>query len=277
MLARRNSRVAKALALLFGILPGAVVFGVLVAFLGAAVAGGAALAVLVACSLAVWFGSMPMLLRLLEAKRCEEGDLPRVRNLLEGVCVVMGSSLPELRVVEVSWRNALMLSGPRRRDVFVVTRGLAEGLGRVMLEGVVAHELVHARRGESLRATIAAGVCLPVATVAPTTATRLAHALLGQGREMRCDLAAVLITRYPPGLRDALAGMVEGGWSPALGASRSSGRVEGGAGGLRNPSGAALAATSWLWTLPLDPPVEPEELIGELDAPDVRIGALGEL
>jgi hypothetical protein len=74
----------------------------------------------------------------------------------------------------------------------------------------------------------------------------------------------VAVTRYPPGLRDALVLMAEGP-APAP-TSRLTDR-------------GVSAATRWLWTVPLpglpgDSDVD--DRVGELDAPSVRVAALAE-
>ncbi len=87
----------------------------------------------------------------------------------------------------------------------------------------------------------------------------------GRGREFRTDQLAASVTRYPPGLRQALAVMVDGPVprSPSPLAGR----------------GVALV-TRWLWTVSL-PDADgarrsPGGAAGGLDDPAVRIAALDE-
>jgi len=106
-------------------------------------------------------------------------------------------------------------------------------------------------------------VLLPLARLLPVA--ELVHTLAGRGREFSTDRLAVSVTRYPPGLRDALVLMAEG---PAP--APSSPLAEGG----------VARATRWLWTVALPDTPHSTALrsgaVGELDAPAVRIAALDE-
>jgi Zn-dependent protease with chaperone function len=167
-------------------------------------------------------------------------------------------------VVEDDVRAAITIG--RRRDdaILVVTSGLVELLDPVQLEGVLAHELVHVKCADIVPATMAAAVTLPLVTVFPGM-TNLVHVLAGRGREFRTDALAVRVTRYPPGLREALALMVDG---PRP----------------RPPSplaGRGVAhATRWLWTVSLtdEAGLRPSQggVVGGLDDASVRIAALDE-
>ncbi len=88
--------------------------------------------------------------RLAEPSRDE-----RLLNLAEGLCVAAGLELPEVRVLDDDAANALLLATSRRRAVLVVTEGLLKLLERVELEGVLAHELAHLRRGDAAVAALA--------------------------------------------------------------------------------------------------------------------------
>jgi hypothetical protein len=82
---------------------------------------------------------------------------------------------------------------------------------------------------------------------------------------MRTDTLAVAVTRYPPGLREALVLMAEG---PA---PRTTSPL------VRR---AVARTTRWLWTVPLAADGEEQrqaELVGELDAPAARVAALDEV
>ncbi len=263
-IALRNRRNAALLALVPGVL-----FGVLlVALIGslASLAAGLVTGIVacVATSILVWYASAPVLLRWLGAVPASEDELPRLYNLVDGICATMGLAMPEIRLLDVDWPDALVLGGPHRRVALVVTRGLVDGLSLVQLEGVLAHELVHVNRAEAARGTVAAAVALPVAALGPSKAASLVHVLAGRGREMSCDQSAVRVTRYPPGLRDALEAIAA---RAGAGLGSRTGRVASG----------VLGATSWLWTVAIDPPDDPDSLTGELDAPGIRIAALSEL
>jgi heat shock protein HtpX len=262
-LARRNRRRGLAIAAF----PGAVV-AVVVGVIGGAVidpvvGAAAGVAVGIVAAVATWWAATPALVRALHAEVADEDDYARVFNQVEGLCASMGLVLPTVCVVEDDARGALVLGRRRRVAVLVVTSGLVSTLDPVQLEGVLAHELVHVRRADIVPATMAAAVLLPLATVLPATAN-LVHALAGRGREFRTDQRAVSVTRYPPGLRDALALMLDGPVPRAP--SPLAGR-------------GAAHLTRWLWTVPLDETAgrrSPGGAVGELDDPGVRIAALDE-
>jgi Zn-dependent protease with chaperone function len=173
----------------------------------------------------------------------------------------MGRAPPAVWVIDDPTRNALALGRRPATAALVVTTGLVDALDPVALEGALAHELTHIRRGEVVSATVASAICLPL-SVWPG-AGDLVHALAGRGREFRTDQAAAAITRYPPGLREALLS-IESGPAPRPG-SVLGGRV------------GATTRRLWMVALPdgrRDLPAH--DAVGDLDATSVRIAALDE-
>jgi heat shock protein HtpX len=213
---------------------------------------------------ALWRGATPIVLGGLGARTVEEGELARAENLVDGLCASMGVVPPEILVVEEDARDALTLGCRPDSAVLVVTSGLLNALDPVALEGVLAHELVHVKRGDIAPATVAAALLAPLAPLS-SSVSEVVHAIAGRGREFRTDRLAVAVTRYPPGLRDALVGMAEGPRPQPP--SRLVGR-------------GVARTTRWLWTVAL-PGGGPAHLaergaVGELDDPGVRIAALDE-
>jgi len=257
----RNRRRARAIAAL----PGVIVFGVVALVLSGAgeplvglVAGAAAGAVLWAV---VWLGASSFVLRSLHARRADEKDLPSACNLVEGLCASMGLRLPAMWVVEDQVRDALAVGRGPRTAGLVLTSGLADALDPVAMEGVLAHELTHIKRCDIAPATMTAALLVPLAVFLPGTGA-LVHRVAGRAREFDADRLAVTVTRYPPGLREALSEMVSG--PPPSPRSRLAGS-------------AVARATRWLWTVEL--PVAAttsSRVVGELDAVPVRIAALDE-
>ena len=263
-LARRNRRRGFAVAAFPGLVVGIVVAVVCIAVINVVAGVVAGVAVAVVLALVTWRAATPALVRALHAVPADEDEYARVFNQVEGLCASMGLALPTVYVVEEEARGAVTLGRRRRLAVLVVTSGLVDALDPVQLEGVLAHELVHVKCADIVPATMAAAVALPLVAVLPGTAN-LVHTLAGRGREFRTDQRAVSVTRYPPGLRDALALLVDGP-VPSPG-SPLAGR------------GVALV-TRWLWTVSLPDPSGGRRpgggVAGELDDAAVRISALDE-
>jgi len=264
---RRNGRRARLIAAI----PGAVVAVVVVAVCAASGVVLVGVAAGVGAGLLVWAAvgrsATRVVLRSLEARAVEDGEVARAENLVDGLCASMGVVPPEIVVVDEEARNALALGTRPDTAVLVLTSGLLHALDPVALEAVLAHELVHVKRGDIAPATVAAAVLAPFAPVMPPVSDWV-HALAGRGREFGTDRLAVAVTRYPPGLRDALVLMAEGPLA-------------------RPPSALAgrgvARTTRWLWTVPLADTTgdaAPSSVVrvsdGELDAPGVRIAALDE-
>ncbi|MHB8466759.1 MAG: M48 family metalloprotease [Acidimicrobiales bacterium] len=126
----------------------------------------------------------------------------RLLNLVEGLAPNAGVPRPRCLVIDDDTKNSLVIGRGPRHGCIVVTSGLLDGLSRMELEAVVAHAVVRLRDG---------------ATAATTTALALGGARwLGATPcpPGRSDLAAVALTRYPPGLVAALG--VIGAAGPAV-------------------------------------------------------------
>ncbi len=243
--------VTVALGVVLGMAAGVPVLGVVV---GAAVG--------VAAGVALWRTSARILLRALGARRVDDEDVPGPATLVEGLCASMGLRFPDLYVVDDALPNALAVGRSPRHAALVVTSGLLGRLDPVQLEGVLAHELAHVRRNDVAPATVAASLLLAMVVV--PGGSGIVHRLAGRGREFVTDRQAVRVTRYPPGLSQALSAMAE----PSVpGASTTASRRVG-------------QVTRWLWTAVLPDPagrrVDGDETVGELDAPGVRVAALDE-
>ncbi len=124
---------------------------------------------------------------------------------------------PQVLVCPGDEPNAIALA--LRKRTVVLTEG-SETVDELVLEGMLAHEVIHLRDGDaavtSLYLVLAAapelllrraGVgCLLAIPLWPVSlAMRLGRGIaMAPEREHRADVAAALLTRYPPGLADAL-------------------------------------------------------------------------
>jgi len=220
-------------------LPAVVLFGVVALVLTGA---GMPLVGLVAGAVAgvvfwivVWIGSASLVLRSLRAVRTGDGDLPRAHNLVEGLCASMGLPLPAIWLVEDDVRDALAIGRSPRTAALVLTAGLVDCLDPVAMEGVLAHELTHIKRSDIAPATVSAALLMPLSMFLPGMGL-LVHRLAGRGREFHTDRLAVVVTRYPPGLSEALSAMIAG---PAARPHSPLYRS------------AVARTTRWLWTVAL--------------------------
>ncbi len=252
----RNRHRALALAGLVGLVPGVVVAVVLV-LAGQAVVAVAAL-VVVACGTAWWtWRSAPgRVARAVGARPSEEVDHPRLHNLVDGLCASMGLSRPTIFVVEHDVPNAMAVGRDASTACLIVTSGLEQALSLVQLEGVLAHELVHVKRGDIVLAGMAAVALAPWSLVVGVSrAGDQVHALVGPGREFTADQRAAAVVRYPPGIGSALEMMAERPGAPAA---------------WPPGEGRTAALTRWLW---IDPMVGAASAPGVGNLDDTRVRA----
>ncbi|MGH9045558.1 MAG: M48 family metalloprotease [Acidimicrobiales bacterium] len=256
---RANALRARWIALGAGLAPG-VVAGVIVgAVLGSWVWGVVSFAVVVVAVCIVTPGvATPMALALLSARTPHEDELVRVRNLVEGLCPTFGLKEPTLRVVDDEVPNACSLGRRPDKGVLVVTAGLESVLEQIEMEGIVAHELAHLKRGDAGVSATALAVLAPIGWL--SRSDRTLHVALGRGRELLADQVAVKAVRYPPGLARAL-GRLRG--APRSERSRFVGRY--------------MAISRWVW---VDPEADGSDIAGQtgnLDLTSVRVAALEEM
>ena len=192
-----------------GLLVGAVVALPVALVLGPLVGVLVLVVVAVAVSVACWLGAGPVVLRLVG------GDTPslaargpaRLANLVESVAVAVGIPEPALRVVADPAPNALVTGRDPRRATLVVTSGLLERLDRLALEAVLAQQLSIIRAGATHRRDVAVAVLGSAGRVIPPLGRMAASAAAA---ERDADVAAVGVTRYPPGLLAALEAVAAG-------------------------------------------------------------------
>ena len=141
----------------------------------------------------LWFGADATVLKQTGAVPADPELHSRLFNVADGLCVTAGVGEPGLFVIDDPALNAFAVGRDPRHGAMVVTSGLLESLDRMELEAVVAH-LVALIKDDAMPASTMAAVV----PFAPTPAA------LAAGHHARADLAAVAVTRYPPGLIAAL-------------------------------------------------------------------------
>jgi Zn-dependent protease with chaperone function len=251
-------------ALLLCLIPGGVVgllVGIVLVALGLPLVALVAFVVVTAVGAGwLWQSAPGTVLGALGASPSEMADRPRLHNLVDGLCATMGLERPTIAVVDSDVPNALAVGRDPKSATLVVTSGLDRALTLVELEGVLAHELVHIKRNDTVLSAVAVLVTVPWAAVRGTpVGIDTVHGLVGRGREFSADRRASLIVRYPAGIGSALVTMtgspVDGAaWPPA--------------------PGRAAALTRWLWVDPMAGPTAGESPEGNLDDTRVRAAAL---
>lgn len=127
----------------------------------------------------------------------------RLRAVVESVSLQAGVAPPELHIVAGDALNAAAVVDADGAAL-VVTAGLAGISDTVLLEGVVARELLFLADGSALTASWHDAIdALPEGRLVPGPAA--ADTIDGVPLVTVADCAAVGITRYPPGLAATLA------------------------------------------------------------------------
>lgn len=133
----------------------------------------------------------------------------RLENLVQSLSLAGGVEEPEVVILSDPARNALAMRN-RGRNTLVVTQGLLQSLEVVELEGVVAELLSRLKNGDAESATLGAALFGqpildgPLSSVLGPVANIGLARLLHEDRDLEADRAAVRLTRYPPGLLNAL-------------------------------------------------------------------------
>ncbi len=192
-----------------GFLAGGAV-GLLVLVLAGPVAALVALvAVSVAVAAACWLLAGTVVLRLVGGSPPTLSDPgpARLASLVESVALAVGIPEPALRVLQDPAPNALVTGRDPRRATLVATSGLLDRLDRLALEAVVAQQLSLIRAGRTRHRDIAVAVLGTAGQLVPPLARLAARAAAA---DQGADVAAVTVTRYPPGLLSALEAVTAG-------------------------------------------------------------------
>lgn len=186
----------------------AVVFGICAAFLPLEVAPGPAGGAAVLVVLLAWAAAPRVALWAASARPARRDEQARVENLLARLCAMAGVTQPEVWVAPPGAPGAMVVGRSERRCRIVVAADLERRLSRVELEGVLAREVVRVKAGDVVPATVGV-VALGMLGVGCRWGARLQGRLASSDRAGAGDLAAVLLTRYPPALISALSRLVD--------------------------------------------------------------------
>ncbi|MDE0134704.1 MAG: M48 family metalloprotease [Acidimicrobiaceae bacterium] len=211
-----RSRADKLLAELWAVhLAAGAVAGLLCALLTSLRWWAMPIALVVACGLAMFWlsiGERRLRSAMVPAGSavCSPADEPRLANVVDGVCLLVGVPVPTLAVAPSSAANATAFGRRSDRSTLVVTQGLLDALNRIELEAVVARLLTQIRDGRAAYLTTAVTTvgfpALLWPALWPLVQARTEREA-STGNDFDDDTEAVRLTRYPPGLADALETM----------------------------------------------------------------------
>jgi len=204
-------------------------------YFGLAVA--AILAILFA--LVGYYSSDKIVLTLSHAHQIDKEQVPRVYNLVENLCITAGLPMPKIYIILDPSPNAFATGRNPEHASIALTSGLIQKLNRVELEGVIAHELSHAKNYDIRLATLVVvfvgiivlfsdfmrrsfwfggrrrsketgqiGVILfliaIILMILSPLIGKLIQLAISRKREFLADADGALLTRYPEGLAQAL-------------------------------------------------------------------------
>lgn len=185
-----------------------------------------------------WY-SDKITLAISKAKEITHENNKELFHIVENLCITAGLPMPRIYIIEDSAPNAFATGRDPKHAVICYTTGILEKLEKSELEGVTAHELSHVGNYDIrlmtvivvlvgvvtllsdwfLRFTIFGGgdddsdsgqlglilmiAGIVLALLAPLAAI-LIQLALSRNREYLADSSAVLLTRYPEGLANAL-------------------------------------------------------------------------
>jgi heat shock protein HtpX len=202
-----------------------------------------ALVVAVVLSLTSYFSGDKLVLASTRAREVTPQEQPRLHNIVEGLAIAAGVPKPRVYVVPEQAPNAFATGRDPEHSSVAVTEGLLGMMNRVELEGVIGHEMSHILDRDVLVGTIVAtvvgaavllseffmrtwwwggmrgrrggdsnGGLIELALFAIGLLLLLLAPIVGQiiklsvsrNREYLADAQGALLTRYPPGLVEAL-------------------------------------------------------------------------
>ncbi len=191
-------------------------------------------------SLIGFYSGDRMVLAMSGAKEVTKKEQPYLLNTVEGLAIAANIPAPKAYVIDDSALNAFATGRDPKHASITVTTGLLKTMNRQELEGVVAHEMSHIRNYDIRMMMLTAvmvgivtllsdfllrsflwggkggkregggniGIILIIVGLALAVLTPLIGTLIqlavSRKREYLADSDAIVLTRYPPGLANAL-------------------------------------------------------------------------
>ena len=187
-----------------------------------------------------YFFADKIVLSMACAREAQKGEFPYLVNVVEGLSMAAGIPTPKIYVIDDPGLNAFATGTTPQKASVAVTTGLLKTMNRQELEGVAAHEISHIKNLDSRMGTLvvvmvgliailsdmgvrsmfwgrrgggggdrdrSGGILvligLLIVILAPIVA-QLVRLALSRQREYLADASGAQLTRYPPGLANAL-------------------------------------------------------------------------
>jgi heat shock protein HtpX len=151
----------------------------------------------------VYLGSERTVLSALRARPVSEVENPALYTLVRELCRDARLPVPRLYLSPAPQPNVLTIGCNSRSAAVCCTDGLLRELSAAELRAVLAHELAHVSRRDTLVASWSAGLASLVA-FAPVPAALLVQWTAPSAREYRADLDGALLAGDPMALASAL-------------------------------------------------------------------------
>ena len=190
--------------------------------IGWALDGYRLLSILVFCGLLLavglyWYADR-IVLGMVGARELVTGEHPLLHSIVDRLAAAADVARPKLYVIPDGFPRALSAGRGPGSAALVVSTGLLQALPPEELEGVVAHEIAHARRRDVLVQVTAVLIAVSLVEasriggwlqrtllfVLGPIAAAFVHVLLSQKRELGADERAAALCGSPHGLADAL-------------------------------------------------------------------------
>lgn len=197
--------------------------------LGWLLGGYRLLSIFVFCSLlagaAVYWYSDRMMLGIVGARPLAQAETTAFASTADRLAASAGVPRPRLYLIQDGYPRALSAGRGGRGQTIALSTGLLAALPPAELEGVLAHEIAHAKRRDVLVQTTAAVVAATLLELSRLggwfqrallfalgpIASAIVNGLLSPRREFAADALAAELCGTPHGLADALARLEQAG------------------------------------------------------------------
>ena len=138
-----------------------------------------------------YFFSSTLVLWSTHTRILQEGEFPKLQNIVENLAMEMGLPKPRVGIMEERMPNAFATGRDRKHAVVVVTTGLLNRLNDQELQGVLAHEMSHIKNRDMFVVVFASFI---VSVLSYLVYMLVATFLVRDDRNFGASLAAWMIS-----------------------------------------------------------------------------------